>query len=314
MKRQIIDTIEKYDKIIIHRHVRPDPDAYGSQVGLKELILANYPEKQVFAAGVHDEQLTYLASQDQIEPSDYEGALVIVTDTGNTERIDAASCYQEAACLCKIDHHPNVDPYGDIRWVDTEASSTSEMIYLLFEAGRDYYDWKMSDACARLLFAGIVGDTGRFIFPSATVRTFEIASALSRYAFDRTKLYADMYEEDRRLLHLKGYIYQNFTMDEHGTAYIKINKSLLQEYGVTAKETSQLVGVLGDVKGICAWVIFVEEEDQIRVRLRSKGPIINQLAAQYNGGGHPLASGASIYKWEEADEIIRKLRDLCVTH
>lgn len=314
MKRQIIDTIEKYDKIIIHRHVRPDPDAYGSQVGLKELILANYPEKQVFAAGVHDEQLTYLASQDQIEPSDYEGALVIVTDTGNTERIDAASCYQEAACLCKIDHHPNVDPYGDIRWVDTEASSTSEMIYLLFEAGRDYYDWKMSDACARLLFAGIVGDTGRFIFPSATVRTFEIASALSRYGFDRTKLYADMYEEDRRLLHLKGYIYQNFTMDEHGTAYIKINKSLLQEYGVTAKETSQLVGVLGDVKGICAWVIFVEEEDQIRVRLRSKGPIINQLAAQYNGGGHPLASGASIYKWEEADEIIRKLRDLCVTH
>ena len=61
MKRQIIDTIEKYDKIIIHRHVRPDPDAYGSQIGLKELIQANYPEKQVLAVGTHEESLTYLA-------------------------------------------------------------------------------------------------------------------------------------------------------------------------------------------------------------------------------------------------------------
>ena len=61
MKRQIIDTIEKYDKIIIHRHVRPDPDAYGSQLGLKELIKANYPNKQVFAVGT-TRRITYISS------------------------------------------------------------------------------------------------------------------------------------------------------------------------------------------------------------------------------------------------------------
>ncbi|MCG3089401.1 DHH family phosphoesterase [Sporosarcina cyprini] len=313
MKRQIIDTIENYDTIIIHRHVRPDPDAYGSQVGLKKLIEANYPEKKVFASGTHDELLTYLAVQDEVTESDYEGALVIITDTGNTERIDA-DYYKNGAFILKIDHHPDVDPYGDLRWVDTAASSTSEMIYELFQEGAEAFNWHMPNEAARLLFAGIVGDTGRFIFPSATNRTFEVASQLITFDFDRTKLFADMYEVKRSILHLQGYMYQNFTIDENGMAYLKITKEILERFDVTVSESSQLVGSLGNVKGICAWVIFVEEDDQIRVRLRSKGPIINTLAAEYGGGGHPLASGASVYTWKEADEVIEKLKALCASN
>ncbi|WP_203246659.1 DHH family phosphoesterase [Sporosarcina beigongshangi] len=310
MKRQIIDTIEKYDKIIIHRHVRPDPDAYGSQMGLKALIQANYPSKQVYAAGEHDESLTYLALPDRVDEALYEGALVIVTDTGNTERIDG-EFYTKGDLLMKIDHHPDADPYGDVKWVNTASSSTSEMIHALFEVARAEYGWTMTTEAARLLFAGIVGDTGRFMFPSTSVHTFEVASNLIKYDFDRTELFAGMYEVKRELLHLKGYMYQNFKMDENGAAFVKIDKAILNQFHVTASDTSQLVGALGDVKGICAWVIFIEEEDQIRVRLRSKGPVINQLAAEFGGGGHPLASGASVHSWEEADEVIVKLTQLC---
>ena len=310
MKRQIIDKIQQYETIIVHRHVRPDPDAYGSQMGLAEIIRKNYPAKQVFAVGEHEESLSFLGAPQQIDDATFNGALIIVTDTANTDRIDDQR-YAKGDFLIKIDHHPNDDAYGDLLWVDTTASSCSEMIYDLFEEGQAYAKWTLSDEAARLLFAGIVGDTGRFIFPSATEKTFETAGHLIRYQFNRTKLFDSMYELDRKLLHLQGYIYQNFVIDEHGMAYIKLTKDILTEFDVTPSETSLLVGSLGSVKGISAWVMFIEEIDSIRVRLRSKGPVINELAKKHHGGGHPLASGATAYSWEEAEQVINELKDIC---
>lgn len=310
VKRQIIDTIEANETIIIHRHVRPDPDAYGSQQGLKEIILANYPEKQVFAVGEHDASLSFMAQPDEIADEVYENALVIVTDTANTERVDDQR-YTKGKMVIKIDHHPNDDAYGDLLWVDTTASSCSEMIYELYEEGKEVANWKLSDAAARLLFAGIVGDTGRFQFPSTTAKTFKVAADLITYDFDRNQLFDGMYEMEQKLLNLQGYIYQNFTMDEHGAAYVKLTKELLAEHDTVPSEASLLVGCLGSVKNICSWVVFIEEGDQIRVRLRSKGPVINTLAKEFNGGGHPLASGATAYSWEEADLVIARLKEIC---
>lgn len=310
MKRQIIDTISAYETIIIHRHVRPDPDAYGSSFGLKEILKKTYPEKKIFVVGEHEETLTFLTKPDIVGDDQFEGALIIVTDTANTDRIDDQR-YTSGAFLIKIDHHPNDDAYGDLFWVNTQASSVSEMIYELYEEGKGIANWQMCDAAARLLFAGIVGDTGRFMFQSTSQKTFDTAGDLIKYNFDRTELFNGMYEVDRNLLHLQGHIYQHFIMDENGAAYIKLPLETLKDFGVTASETSLLVGSLGNVKGIKAWIMFIEEEDQIRVRLRSKGPIINELAKQYGGGGHALASGASVYSWNEVDEVIAKLIKIC---
>ena len=310
MKRQIIDTISKYETIIIHRHVRPDPDAYGSSFGLREILRTSYPEKKIYTTGEHDQTLDFLTIPDNVSDDMYKNALVIVTDTANTDRVDDQR-YVNGSLLIKIDHHPNDDPYGDLLWVNTSASSASEMIYELYEEGRTYANWKMSDEAARLLFAGIVGDTGRFMFQSTSQKTFDTAGELIKFDFDRTALFNGMYEVDRNLLNLQGYIYQHFVMDSNGTAFIKLTKDTLEKFGVTPSETSLLVGSLGSVKGISAWVIFIEESDQIRVRLRSKGPIINGLAKEFGGGGHPLASGASVYSWEQADQVIEKLKKLC---
>ncbi len=310
MKRQIIDTISNYETIIIHRHVRPDPDAYGSSFGLKEILQASYPNKKIYVVGEHEETLNFLAKPDVLQDAQFEGALIIVTDTANTERIDDQR-YQTGAFVIKIDHHPNDDGYGDLLWVNTQASSASEMIYDLYEEGKVTANWQLTESAARLLFAGIVGDTGRFMFQSTSQKTFDTAGELIKYNFNRTELFNGMYEVDRNLLHLQGHIYQNFMIDENGAAYVKLPLAILEQFKVTASETSLLVGSLGNVKGIKAWIMFIEEEDQIRVRLRSKGPVINELAKQYGGGGHPLASGASVYSWEEADQIITKLIHLC---
>ena len=99
-----------------------------------------------------------------------------------------------------------------------------------------------------------------------------------------TDLYNEMYKTKEKIARLNGYILQNFTMVEEGVAYIKLTKEVLEEFDVLPSEASGVVGALGNIDGLKAWVLFLEEDDVIRVRLRSKGPVINKLAMQYNGG------------------------------
>lgn len=309
MKEQILQQIKSYETIIIHRHVRPDPDAYGSQCGLAAIIQASFPEKHVYTVGEEDESLYFLKRMDVIEDSVYKGALVIVCDTANQERVSDQR-YTNGDTLIKIDHHPNDDAYGDIVWVDTTASSTSELIYEFYLYGKDK-GLTMPDEAARLLYAGIVGDTGRFLYPSTTEKTFQYAGDLIKYDFSRPTLYNGLYDLDENIVHLQGYVLQNFEVTASGAARMVIKKDILDKFNAKASDASLLVSTLGSVKGIKAWVFFIEEDNVIRVRLRSKGPIINGLAKQFNGGGHPLASGASAYSWEEADRVMQALDELC---
>ncbi|RCW66306.1 DHH family phosphoesterase [Saliterribacillus persicus] len=305
-KTEIVKKIEAFKKIVIHRHVRPDPDAYGSQNGLKELIIHNYPEKAVFVVGEEDPYLDFMAKMDDVPDEVFEDALVIVCDTANQARVSDQR-YANGHTIIKIDHHPNHDAFGDVQWVDTSASSTSELVYELSKSA----NWKCSDKAASLLYGGIVGDTGRFLFPSTTDKTFHYAAELVTYKFDRTYLYEEMYKTSLNIARLKGHILQNVHVSKSGVSHVILSKDILEKYQVTSMETSAVVGVLGDIEGVVAWAIFVEEDDSIRVRLRSKGPIINELAAEYNGGGHPLASGATLENLAEVDTFIAKLDKIC---
>ncbi|EOB1379425.1 DHH family phosphoesterase [Enterococcus hirae] len=309
VQSEILAEIKTYDRIIIHRHQRPDPDALGSQVGLAEILRATFPQKEIYQVGETVEGLRFLAEMQIVDDQVYEEALVIVTDTANAPRI-SDDRFKLGEKLIKIDHHPNDEPYGDLVWVDTKASSCSEMITefaLMFPN-----ELTLNTSAARLLYAGIVGDTGRFLYPATTARTLEIAADLRRYPFDASALNREIEQMPMKVAKLSGYLYQNIQVDENGAGKVILSQELLSQYGIDDSETGAVVSLPGVIDEVLAWGIFVQQpEGYYRVRLRSKGPIINELAKKHHGGGHPLASGASAKDLAEVAEIYDEIKEIC---
>lgn len=303
---EILEKIKAYDTIIIHRHQRPDPDALGSQAGLRELIKHNFPAKKVLATGFDEPTLAWITTMDKVSDSDYDGALVIVTDTANTPRIDDER-YTKGDCLIKIDHHPNEDVYGDLLYVNTNASSASEIISdFAFSTGL-----ALSSEAARLLYSGIVGDTGRFLYPATSSKTFMIASKLREYDFDFSSLARQMDSISFKIAKLQGFVYDNLEVDDNGAARVILTQETMKKYNVTEAETSAIVGAPGHIDCVQSWAIFVEQADgNYRVRLRSKTKVINEIAKRHDGGGHPLASGANSYSLKENEQIYQEIKDL----
>nr|WP_100373753.1 bifunctional oligoribonuclease/PAP phosphatase NrnA [Bacillus sp. FJAT-45037] len=301
----ILDEIEQAKTIIIHRHERPDPDALGSQLGLKRLLVGTFPEKSVYAVGEEEPSLQFLGKMDVVEDETYQDALVIVCDTANTDRISDKR-YNLGSKLIKVDHHPNEEPYGDMVWVDTTASSTSEMIVELYQQS-ERHQLVLDQESATLLYAGIVGDTGRFRYNNTTAKTMQRTSVLLEVGFDQNNFYSQLHKRELKMTRLEGHVLQHFEVIEGVVGVMKLTKEDLIRFDVTSSESSKLVNCFSDVDGLKTWVFFVEDEEKIRVRLRSRGPVINTIAAEHDGGGHPMASGATVYSWEEASTVIEKL-------
>lgn len=306
LKEQIVDLIKEYDKIIIHRHVRPDPDAYGSQGAMSEIIKETFPQKQVFRAGQHEESLSYLFKPDNLEDDAWDGALVIVTDTGNTERIDDQR-YLKAEKIIKIDHHLNREPYGDVSFIEETASSTCELVFELY-LHAEKCGFKMNNEAARLLYAGIVADTGRFQFSSTSTKTFKNAAKLVEYDFDRVKLLSQMDEISLNDMRFKGHILGNIELFESCVGKLFITRDMQVKFNVTPEFCSRVASTFGQAQELKTWAIFTEQPTgEIRVNLRSKQIPINEVAEKYNGGGHKFAAGARVETWEEAEKLFADL-------
>lgn len=311
IKKQIKNAIKKHDKIIIHRHERPDPDALGSQGGLKEMILSSYPEKEVFTAGEDNRTLEFFTTMNPPVASDYEDALVMVLDTANTPRIDDKNALELGTRVIKIDHHPDEDKYGDIQWVDPTMSSTSEMIVDLWQTFPD--ELKMSDEGARLLYGGMIGDTNRFLYNSTTPQTMRLAAALMEKDFSHTDLNNQMSEITPKISRLIGYVLENLNVSENGVGSIVLTHEILDKFGVEDEDTHKVVSLPGNIEGVLSWGVFVQQDDNtFRCRLRSKGPVINEIAKEHDGGGHPLASGANAADEDEIKEILEKFEEAVI--
>lgn len=301
---KIYEKIEQYSTIILHRHTSPDPDALGSQAGLARSLRLKFPDKRILCAGENDEgDLAWINTMDEVTEADYKGALVITTDTGNTARI-SNKLYSKGDFLIKIDHHPDVEPYADLSFVDDEAPAASQIVAdFLFEE-----NLPVTAEVAYPLYAGIVGDTGRFMYPETSAHTFNVVAKLTATGININEIARNISDVTFAQAKLQAEVLEYMKVDPSGAAYAILTRDALEKLGVDSDQASCTVSTPGRIKDIIAWNVFVEKPDgTFRVHYRSKGPIINELAAQHDGGGHALASGANAKDMDEVKQIFAEL-------
>lgn len=288
--------IESANTITIFRHIHPDMDAYGSQMGLKLALQTLYPEKTIYALGnmpFHEHTM------DVVEDDIVKSSLAIILDTSNAARVDDTR-YEVAQDSIRIDHHVQVETLAKTEWIDDQASATCEMLANYFEAMHQ----SIPSVAAQWLYNGLVADNIRFTVGSVRKESFLAAA----YLMDQ-KVNVIQTELDNFASTLNDFYYETKVKER---AVLK-NKSLTsimykkdyEDLGMAFTDAKDKVYALSGVKEIEVWAIFTENENgTFNASLRARTKSIREIAAQYNGGGHACASGIKGLSIEQVHEII----------
>ncbi len=320
VKKQILDKIKEYDRIMLFRHVRNDGDCVGATKGLKRILQISFPEKEIYLIDEDTAKyLEFMGPEDEpVEDELYADALGIVIDTASEARI---SNKKYALCkeLIKIDHHIPLESFGNLMWVEEERSSACEMIVDFYSTFKD--ELKIDQEAATYLYTGMITDSGRFKYDGVSGDTLRNAAVLLDVGVDTQTLFARLYLEAFEYLKFKAYLYEQMQITENGVAYIFIDKAMQEKFGLNQEQASATVGTLDSIRGCICWMVFIESGDEkgsIRVRLRSRFMHINSIAEKYHGGGHACASGATVYSVEEMQALLKDAdeltRDYKATH
>ena len=308
MFEKLLEDIRSYDRIVIHRHKNPDGDALGSQIGLKNLILDNFPGKEVRTVGDEAGRYAFMEQSvmDEVPDSFYEGALAIVLDTSGAALI-SDDRYRTAAKTFRVDHHLFLEKICDDEIQDPSFESCCGMIaYFAMES-----KLTLSKLSAASLYTGMVTDSGRFRYDSTSARTFETASFLMSAGIDTNALFADLYAEDFESVKRKALFVMKIRFTEHRCAYIYNTAEEVAELGMSAFSVSRgMVGTMGDIKGVDIWVNFTEAPEGVLCEIRSSKYNINPIAVKYGGGGHQKASGATVKGKETAMRMLKDLDEM----
>lgn len=307
--RQIYKKIKKYKTIVLAHHIGPDPDALGSTFGFRDIILKTFPNKNVYVVGASASKFRYLGIPDRFDEAWYQDALLIVLDTPDIKRVDGVDPLKFKDSI-KIDHHPFIEEFCALEWVDSTASSASQMVMELVGKTR----FKMPKEAAPKLFTGLVADTERFLHDYTTPKTFELVAKLIKdtdLAF--TKMYLPLYMRPIKDLRFQGYIMNNLIITDNGFGYIKLTDDILDEYGVDAATAGNLINNFSYINEViaCGFFSYDRNNNNIRGSIRSRGPVINEVLTPFGGGGHAKAAGVKAPNFEVVDEIIAELDRVC---
>lgn len=310
MFREIYKKIEEYDTIVIARHIGVDPDALASQLALRDAIKLTFPNKKVSAIGTGSAKFYNVGRLDKLEK--VENALLIVLDTPDQKRVDSVD-FSQFSYMIKIDHHPFVEKFCDLEYIEDTASSTAEIImnFIMSE------ELKCDENIASTLYLGLASDSNRFLFDSCTSKTFGLVSIfLEKYNFELSEVYKKLYLRPMNEVRLEGYIALNMNVTENGLGYIQITNEVLNQLEVDSASAGNMINNFNFIKEVLVWATITEDikNDQIRVSIRSRGPEINEVAERFNGGGHKFASGAKLKSFDDAMQLMKELDECLVEY
>ncbi len=306
---EALELLKKYDTVIIHRHTNPDGDAMGSQIGLKNLLLDNFPEKKVYVVGDGAGRFSFMdgSVMDEISDETYKGALAVILDSAEHSLV-SDDRYTLAEKTLRIDHHIFCEKFADVEIVETAFESCAGLVTHLAR------EWGLTinTSAAKALFTGIVTDSGRFRYDSTTPRTFSDAAFLLEKGFNPTEIYDKLYVDDFSMIKMRAGFVLDIRFTKNNVAYIYSDRKKVDSLGVSDFTVSRgMVNVMAEIRGVDVWVNFTESTDgTVLAELRSRNLDINKIAVKYGGGGHLKASGASLKDKAQAMEMLADLDKL----
>ncbi|MEW6686930.1 MAG: bifunctional oligoribonuclease/PAP phosphatase NrnA [Candidatus Edwardsbacteria bacterium] len=316
---EIIKVIKENQYFLITSHIDPDGDCIGAQLALCSLLKKLKKKVEVVNQDRIPERYRFLPGSENIQSrtsGQIDFTCAFVLDTAGLDRIGNVqrTIIPNGMVIINIDHHQSNDLFGNYSYVDSEASSTCELLYLLMTEMSE----RIGKERATLLYTGIMTDTGGLRFANTTARVFRICSSLVKEgaspAFIADQVYA---QRNPKVMKLLGEVLTSLEVDETGNiGSLVLKRETYRRLGVNLSECEEFVNYAISVNGVKVGIFFREQEDgKIRVSLRSREAIdVNQIAAVFGGGGHYQAAGCKMegellaVKQKVLEEIKRQIK------
>lgn len=316
------------DRILLTTHENPDGDGIGSELALAEFFKSLGKDCRIINCSATPEIYNFLDPNGWLEQfnsardADWITGcdLAVILDIGNFARardVYAAIIEHKIPAL-SIDHHPQTGdnafeattPYAQLM-LDYSAPSTGTLVWEYLSV---YNQNIITTSMAAALYAALVTDTGSFKYDNTDERAHLMAIALIDAGVKPYYIHKEIYEQQRYTqIKLLGILIEQIEYsDDRRIAWCVLTREHFAKAGATLDDQEGLVEFIRSVKGVEISVLVTELEPELtKLSFRSKGRVaINDVAARFTGGGHPLASGALPQKaWRSVvDEMMPLLQ------
>ena len=278
--------------------MRPDGDCIGSQLALALALRAEGKKVTVWNQDAIPQKYKFLNTAELFEkPRKGETFdCVIATDCASFERLGkVGECIGERKVFVNIDHHISNTRYADVNWISPREPSCGELIYRLLKIAR----WPITKPIADLLFTAVSTDTGSFQYATTRPGTFHTGAELVTRGANLAKIGNEVYQSyPVSRAKLLKHVYSKFRLSpDEKIAWFWLKQKDFNRTGAASDDTEGLIDHIRAIEPVVVACVFEELEPELtRISLRSKRADVNvnEIAAQFGGGGHPSAAGARI--------------------